>query len=343
MTLPANPLAPLSGNKPVNYHHLFRETWHIIQRQRVLWVVALLTLSLSTISNIGLRLGGRWAFSRLFINPMSLEGRLEQLFLQLGQPVPLVGGLVVLVGGVLLIWVVTTIGEAALIYAAAQAHTGHSPRFDQALRAGIRLLGPFVGIDTVVFFPLFGLLLAILLLAAAAMILGLLLGTRSGELLSLLSPLLIGGVLTLGLSLFILPLTLITMTFRTLAFRAAALQNLGVRESIHHTWQLIRHKTSPIIAVTALLFGLGYLLGLLTTIVLLPLSLIEGLPNLSALAAGLTPALFFSPLTIITTLINAGLSLGVQVAITVFTSTTWTITYQELIKEELTTIAVHSE
>lgn len=318
----------------MDYTEIFRQTGNILRRSQVLWCVAFLALSLSAVSNLIVRLGGRWGMSRLLVNTAALDITLENLVRRLTQPALLVAGLVLLVVWFLLIWVVMTIGEGGMIHAAARAQRGQPTSFTQALSAGSDLLGPFVAIDTIVFFPLFVLLLTIMLIGAAAMSVGLILGIQSGEVISLALPLLVGGVIVFFLSLFILPLTLGTITFRSLAFRAAAIQKLGVRESIRHTWQLIRQKTGPVIAVTALILGLSYLLGIVSFFITIPLSLMEGMPNFSAMSRSVGPELVLSPLMVIATLFNAVFTFGIQVLTTVITSTFWTVTYVGLLSGE---------
>ena len=318
----------------MDYTDIFRQTGHILRHSRVLWLTGFLALSLSLVSNLVMRLGGRWAMSRLLVNAAALDITLDNLIRRLSQPALLVAGLVLLVVWFLLIWVVMTIGEGGMIHAAARAQRGQPTSFTQALSAGSDLLGPFVAIDTIVFFPLFVLLLTIMLIGAAAMILGLILGIQSGEVLSLALPLIIGGLIVFFLSLFIVPLTLGTITFRSLAFRAAAMQKLGVRESIRHTWQLIRQKTGPVIAITALILGLGYLLGIVSFFITAPLSFMEGLPDFSAMSGPLGPELILSPLTVVTTLLSAVFTFGLQVLTTVVTSTFWTVAYARLYESE---------
>jgi hypothetical protein len=315
----------------MDYTDIFRQTGHILRHNRALWLTSFLALSLSLVSNLTVRLGGRWAMSRLLVNAAALDITLDNLMRRLTQPALLVAGLVLLVVWFLLIWVVMTIGEGGMIHAAARAQRGQPTSFTQALSAGSDLLGPFVAIDTIVFFPLFVLLLTIMLIGAAAMILGLILGIQSGEMVLLFLFLIVGGLIAFFLSLFIVPLTLATITFRNLAFRAAAMQKLGVRESIRHTWQLIRQKTGPIIAITALILGLGYLLGIVSFFITIPLSLMEGVPNFNAMSGPLGPELVLSPLTVVATLLSAVFTFGIQVLTTVVTSTFWTVAYAGLL------------
>lgn len=314
----------------MDYTDLFRQTGIILRRSGVVWGIGFLAASLGLVSNAVLRLGGRWGFSRLLVDPATLEARVTDLATWLIQPGTWVTGLVLLMVWVLVVWVVMTIGEGGMIVAAASQANAQPLRFSQALNRGIRLLGPFIAIDTILFFPLFVLILLVLLLGAGSFFVGIVLGARSNDVLALVLPLVIGGGLATMLSLFIVPITLITFVCRSFAFRAAALDNLGVRESIRHTWQLMRQKSGPVIAVTALILGTTYALTLVTTLVMMPVSMMTGLPDFAAASRGLSPDILFSPTTVILTILTVLFTYLIQVAITVMVSTLWTVAYTAL-------------
>lgn len=317
--------------KHMDYTDLFRQTGSILRRSGVLWGIGFLAASLGLISNAVMRLGGRWGFSRLLVDPATLDARVNDLALWLVKPGTWVTGLVLLMLWFLLLWAVMTIGEGGMIVAAASQQKGTPLRFGQALSQGIRLLGPFIAIDTILFFPLFVLILLIMVIGAGSLFGGIILGARSGEAGALLLPLVVGGGLSLLLSFLILPVTLVTFAFRSLAFRAAALDSLGVRESIRHTWQLIRQKSGPVIAVTALIFGTNYALGLVAALVMMPASMLTGLPDFAAATRGmLAPDIFFSPTSVILTVITVLFTYIIQVAITIIVSTLWTVAYAAL-------------
>lgn len=314
----------------MDYTDLFRQTGNILRRSGVVWGIGFLAASLGLVSNAVLRLGGRWGFSRLLVDPATLEARATDLATWLIQPGTWVTGLVLLMVWVLVVWVVMTIGEGGMIVAAASQANAQPLRFSQALNRGIRLLGPFIAIDTILFFPLFVLILLVLLLGAGSFFVGIVLGARSNDVLALVLPLVIGGGLATMLSLLIVPITLITFVCRSFAFRAAALDNLGVRESIRHTWQLMRQKSGPVIAVTALILGTTYALTLVTTLVMMPVSMMTGLPDFAAASRGLSPDILFSPTTVILTILTVLFTYLIQVAITVMVSTLWTVAYTAL-------------
>ena len=314
----------------MDYTDLFRQTGIILRRSGVVWGIGFLAASLGLVSNAVLRLGGRWGFSRLLVDPATLEARVTDLATWLIQPGTWVTGLVLLMVWVLVVWVVMTIGEGGMIVAAASQANAQPLRFSQALNRGIRLLGPFIAIDTILFFPLFVLILLVLLLGAGSFFVGIVLGARSNDVLALVLPLVIGGGLATMLSLFIVPITLITFVCRSFAFRAAALDNLGVHESIRHTWQLMRQKSGPVIAVTALILGTTYALTLVTTLVMMPVSMMTGLPDFAAASRGLSPDILFSPTTVILTILTVLFTYLIQVAITVMVSTLWTVAYTAL-------------
>lgn len=315
----------------MDYTDLFRQTGHILRRSGVLWGIGFLAASLGLVNNAILRLGGQWGFSRLLADPATLDARVSDGLRWLVQPETWITGLILLMAWFLLLWVVMTVGEGGMIVAAAGQAQGKPLHFGQALKRGIQLLGPFIAIDTILFFPLFLLILLVLLLGAGSFFVGIVLGVRSNEPLALALPLIIGGGLAGLLALLIVPVTLITLVFRSLAFRAAALDNLGVRESIRYTWQLMRQKSGPVIAVTALILGTNYALGLAMGVVMIPISLLRGWPEFAAASRGLlTPDVLLSPTSITLTLITLLFTYALQVGVTLMVSTLWTVAYTSL-------------
>lgn len=317
----------------MDYNQLFIQTWHILRRNPTIWVIGFMAMSLNMVNHLITRLGSRWAAHSL-MQQADLELALERLLRQIAQPGVLIAGVVGLTCWLLLIWVVLTVGEGGLIDAAAQAQQGKSTNLGMSLRQGAEWLVPFIAIDTLVFFPLFVLLLAMMIIGAAALFLAIILGAQQGDLTSVFLPLLIGGVISIGLGLFTIPVSLATIAFRHLAFRAAALQQAGVRQSVRLTWQLIRQKTGPVIVITILIFGLSYLLGTVTSLLLSPFIFVGGIPSFDSLAANANPPTLFSPIHIILSFMHAGLQWGLQSFSFVIISVLWTVGFNELRGEE---------
>ncbi|MCL4871776.1 MAG: hypothetical protein KJ063_22690 [Anaerolineae bacterium] len=308
----------------MDYNQLFTQTWHILRRTPLLWVLGFFAMSLNMVGHLVMRLGSRWA-SQSILQQADLEQALERLLRQVAQPGVLIAGVVGLTCWLLLVWVVLTVGEGGLIGTTAQTQRGQPTSLGSALRQGADWLPSFIAIDTIVFFPLFVLLLAIMIIGAAALFLAIILGAQRGDLASVFLPLIIGGVISTGLGLFTIPLSLATIAFRHLAFRAAALRQTGVRQSVRLTWQIIRQKTGPVIVITALIFGISYLLGTITTLLLTPFIFIGGFPTFDALATPSAPSPIFSPDHLILTFIHVGLQWGLQSCTFVIVSVFWTV------------------
>jgi hypothetical protein len=129
--------------------------------------------------------------------------------------------------------------------------------------------------------------------------------------------------------------------------RAIALENLGVFDSIRRGWQIVRRRPGDVIIMGLILFGIGLVFTLLMIPVVLVVAAVAavggGLPAL--LAGGLT-SLFaqgYTPWVV-------GLIIGIPVFLIIislplafisglmeaFTSSTWTLTYREVVALELT-------
>lgn len=234
-------------------------------------------------------------------DPALLETQLIPIFeavSDVGQVTRFVVGLTAVL---LLVWIITTLAEAGLILIVSRAQTNQPPLGVRALFTDMRhLLWRLIAIDTILFFPLFA-----VLLTAELMVLAVLASILFGGTFDLQA---VAGQLALGMLCFLsllclaAPVGLVTVLFRLVAFRVAAVENLPTRPSIRRAWQLLKQKW-----LTFFLIGL----------VLIIIQLVgEGLAQLlSAPLAALAPWL------------TALITLPVTAVLTAFDSTAWTVAY----------------
>jgi hypothetical protein len=134
----------------------------------------------------------------------------------------------------------------------------------------------------------------------------------------------VGWLCVLSLGCCIPPLSIAIIWYRTLAFRDAAVLGHGVREAMQHTRQVIKAHLGELIALTAFLYGLGYLLSWAFGFLSLPVLALTAVP----LATGMDSAsgLLAGGLNLLITLVVALLK-GLVHA---FTAVAWTLAYRQM-------------
>lgn len=214
-------------------------------------------------------------------------------------------------------WLVATVGEAGLITAVSHLHRHQPITWQQALQKGYHLLGRFVAIDTVVFFPWF-----VVALTAALVIIGMLLGTgflayQQSSIQAVAGLNLAGLACLVPLLCLLAPVGYLTLVFRTLAFRDSAVLQMGVRASIRHTWHLIRRRLGDVLMVTLAVWGADLLFGLLFNLIVWPITAVSAYFSLAFLPS-LLDLLLILPQVIWQTLI----------------ATFWTVAFLEIMNYE---------
>lgn len=319
--------AALRRRQQVHYSTLFVQAARLVWRHRFLWLLGLF-LGLSDISiGIGRGLFGatasrQWLRVENWLAQLS-QGRTSAFGLDRVLGVYLAGGILLLFILALVYWLVVTVAEASLIAAVNDLAGGQAVGLRQALSAGYALLGRFVAIDAIVFFPWFILALGIMLLMMAIMVGGVALALNNAPAEWLLALLGIGIVCLLPLLCLLLPLALVTTVFRTLAFRDAAARQAGVWDSVRHTWTIARQNMGVVLVFLILIWGIHYVFDLVLTLPAIPLISLAIVPEVVGQPAidGFTAALI-------------GLSLGIlalpKAILYAFTATVWTLAYAEI-------------
>jgi hypothetical protein len=251
---------------------------------------------------------------------------LEQLLL----PGPLIGGTIVLCVVFVLIWLVSTVGEAALIRAVADFQDGQPRTVGQALSAGVALLGRFIALDTIIFFPLFLILLIQLLVLGGGLIAAILLLTQPGSRPDDLVPVgLIVALIVLPLGVISLPVTILSFIFRLFAFRSAALDNLPAKASMRRAWGVMQARLGEIVIVGLLLYALSYAVGMVTSLVTVPI-VFSGLLFFAIPSAnGQLPSAGNIDAYLWTLTLASLIGLVPGLLYYVFSSAVWTLAYRE--------------
>ena len=293
----------------------------------MLWVLGFLSGLTGLAINILIRILGRWFFASSTRASVldSLTSQTDQT-LWLGR---LIGGTIAFFVLGLLFWLLAAAAEAGIIQAITWLRQGQPVAFRQSWRTGFGYLGRLIAIDTIIFIPLFILLLFGLLLASSALFGVAFIGTRPGNDLSdLLTVLTVAGGGVLAVIFLAVPIALLTFLLRLMAFRGAIVERLDARESIGRAWDLARKNPTNVLAIALLLWVIRYLIGL-------PASLI----GLSATTLSITPILFpginidwLGPAASVLSTVGIVVSIMailISAVLNAFSITTWTLAYND--------------
>jgi hypothetical protein len=185
---------------------------------------------------------------------------------------PILAGVILLLGG-LVFWLIAAAAEGGIIRATALMELGQDVSFSQAWAGGRSVLMRFVAIDTILFLPLFAVMLAAMLLSSAGFFGTILVNLqRSPTLEDMLKGLGLTAAITLPLICFLLPVGLLTYFMRLFAFREAALAQTATGESIRNGWHFLRDHASAAAGLAILLYAIRYLVRMLLSTVTVPLA-----------------------------------------------------------------------
>lgn len=320
----------------MDYGNLLSRAWRIVWRNKYLFVLGFLA---------ALGSGGQRSPQANYqitsgLNPNDLNQPLQQLRQFWAEFGPLVLTLtaVVIVLGVI-VWLLRLIAEAGLIDAVQQIEQTESPGLGGSFRAGGRYLGRMIGLNLVLYGPLwlFGLLMA----AAGLVVFGSLLVTQD------MAPLRSIGVLGVCL----VPIACVLAIYGVVAAfvypfaqRGIIITRLGVLDGIRHGWRVLGRHLGDIILLALLFLVISFLVGLVVALIALPIGIVLLLPTVMAIVrSGSVEANqivlgFFTilGLGIISALINS--------VVRAFQSATFTLAYNEFMdkavpKEEPITAA----
>lgn len=254
----------------MDYGRLFLHSWQLTWRHKFLGPLGFV-LALGSVVTAVLRFTFAPRLTQFVDNPTGFD--LESFTFIGSQQYRtwLLGGTAVFLILSLAFWLVWAVAQGSIITAALDAANERPVSWTRALNGGTALLGRFIAIDAIVFFPLFLLLLVLMLGATGALLAFGWQMVQTGSVETAVLWLTIGLACLLPLSCLILPLGALTSIFRTLAFRETAAHPQKVRVTIRQTWQVVKRQWGPILVVFALVYGMQMLLNLLLSGLSLPL------------------------------------------------------------------------
>ena len=244
----------------------------------------------------------------------------------------------------LILWVVGLVARGGLITAVYKTSMGKEMTLGQAFSAGTAKIWPILGMNLLLYLPF--ILAGIVIMAAVGMMVAGAVGTAfSFETMvwdeTAMDPAAMESFAA-GLGTFFICFMLLCCVLFILgvvlnfinafAFRGIMIQNMGVMESISHSWQLITQNFGEVLILSILfgLIGIGY--GILTSIVLIPFVFVGMVPMFATMISG-----DFGTIGIVYGM-GFGLCMGMIGAVLMSIIVTWqsatfTLAYKEWVKK----------
>jgi hypothetical protein len=302
----------------MDYAQLLTRALRIAWRHKSLWVFGWLATAGSWLPGLSGRLLFRPEWLQAFeADPTFLLALLENGTILTWATIFL---LIFFVVG-LALWLLSAIAEAGLIWAAAQMEHGPGPTLGEVWRHGVGFLGRLIIVDTLIFLPLFLVVMVALLLGSGGLI-GLVLAADSGAAPSaLVTYFSLGALVVVCLMSLAIPVLILTLLFRQLAFRGVVLSHLRPMPGIRQAGFLLRQHLLSIIIVLLFVWSLS---AMVKTAFFVPNFFLP----LGAMMVAQSQAgwgwLFDAG-----GLLLEGAKAAVVAALFVFTAILWTLAYQE--------------
>lgn len=255
--------SPPPGNiKVMDVGTLLKQSGRLVWQHKFIWVLGFLTTLTGFLFNAGQLFWGveAAAWGREIFTWLQ-QPDISSKLLDINLTPKLIGqftfwSIVLLFVVFIGFWLVATWAEAAIIQVVRATDRKEPVSLTSSLAQGSRWLARFVAIDAVAFFPWFILALGIMLLF---IVLLLVIGYQTinqAEFSQILTVTSLGMLCLLPLTMLLIPVSWLTLIYRTLAFRDAALLAHDVRQSVRHTWQVIKRRLGHVAAVLVVLWGI---------------------------------------------------------------------------------------
>ncbi|WP_420642835.1 DUF7544 domain-containing protein [Candidatus Leptofilum sp.] len=231
-------------------------------------------------------------------------------------------------------WLIRLAAQGGLIEAVDRIEVGEKMSFGTAFSAGVARIGGLVGLNLLLNLPfiLFGLVIGggFAYVGFSIFQNGGNISDAMGGTISLLA--VCGGLLAC----LLIPLGLIVTFVQPFAQRGLMLKQLGVVDSIRHGWDVLRQNLGDIFLLAIAFLVLGFLVGLVSLVVMIPLAFLAAGPVLFDLIQG--NQIDFG-MTEIITLAFGGICLGlagaaVNSVLTAYRSATVTLAYQHFVQKD---------
>jgi hypothetical protein len=191
----------------------------------------------------------------------------------------------------IVLWLVRLTAQAGMIDAAYRLDAGEKVTFGEAISAGWHKLGRMIGINIV----LFGVFFLIVIIALGLLVMmGLGVGATAagasaseGDVGALIGGLGAGlvGLICCLMCVFLLVAIVVNILY-PFAQRAAILEDMGVIASIGRGWQVIKENLGEVIILLLLFLLLGFLVGVVTFAVFIPVAALSFIPMAIRLFGG---------------------------------------------------------
>ena len=168
-------------------------------------------------------------------------------------------------------WLIYTLAEASLIAATLHLEQEQPITLGKSLSIGWKFVGKFIAIDALVFFPWFIVALAAMIVALIVLIGAMGMSLQGAAMESVMGTMMVGFACVSLLGCLLMPLGFLTMQFRTLAFRDTAVFGGTIRGSVKHAWQVVKNNLASVIILIAIMWGVDYIFGLVTSLITMPL------------------------------------------------------------------------
>ena len=305
----------------MDYGNLLSRAWRIVWQNKYLFVLGFLA---------ALGGGGQQTPQTNYqtssgFGPDGMPGMLQELrqfWAEFGPLVLTLVAVVIVLG--LIVWLLRLIAEAGLIEAVQEIEQGQAPGLGGSFRAGGRYLGRMIGLNLVLFGPVW--LVGILMGAAALVAFGAAITTQDAMPLRVFWPMAICLVpLACILGLYGLVATFVY----PFAQRSVIITRLGVLDGIRHGWRVLSRHLGDIILLALLFAVLSFLVGLVVALVALPIGIVVLLPTVMDVIRSGSVEANQIVLGFLAFLGLGLLSAAIMSVLRAFQSTTFTLAYNE--------------
>jgi hypothetical protein len=323
----------------MQYGTLLSRAWHIIWRNKIIWLFGFL----AALGSGGGGGGGNFNYrssSGDFSRPgaSGLPPELERLLTRIFSDPTLVitiAVVIILVGLVIafVVALLAALGHSAMVDMAREADETETTSFNTGWRTGLRRMLPTFLIRFLLGLPTF-----IIIMAGVAVFLvsfiPLLSRARFGD-----SRALVGGGLLGTLFLCFFPalcvgllLTIPLQVLETLSIRALVLEDRGIWGSIRRGWNILTTNLGDVVVVWLIFFLIGIGVAVVVGLPLAAIAFAAIFPL--ALMAAASP-IFLVPLVLIGILLGL-LSAAIRSVVEAYSSSVWTLAYRQFIARSAT-------
>jgi hypothetical protein len=305
----------------MDYGNVLSRAWNIVWANKWLFILGFLA---------ALGSGGSSGSSNFRTNIPSGSSDFQppaDIFDNLGQFAPIIGALVcffILLG--IGLWLLRLIGEAGLIASVDRIEGGQKLTFGEGFRAGTGHLKNMIVLSLMLYGPF--LLVGLLVFGGGALLAVGSAAGGSGELLAGGIGLILLCLIPLGCLMAIAGL--IISFIYPMAQRSIIITGLDVMDGIRHGWQVLRTNLIEIFILAVIFVLIGFMVGLASLIIVVPLALISVIPVAIAVIQGgevLTVAAII--LGAIGVLAFILLSAAITSIVRTFQSTSFTLAYHQ--------------